>query len=76
MLCSFDPVALDEACRDLCAKEEAFSNSQLGEQQRKPGFKSTGDPFKDNDPEVNDDSALIHAEEIGLGTRNYELIKM
>src|SRR5574344_163607 len=76
MLCSFDPVALDQACRDLCAKEEAFANSQLGEQQRKPGFKSTGDPFKDNDPEINDDSAISHAEEIGLGSRSYELIKM
>jgi hypothetical protein len=73
MLCSFDPVALDQACVDLCNKQDAIINSQLGENLAKSRDK-TGDVFHDNNVSTDGRSALEHAEEIGLGTRNYELI--
>jgi uncharacterized Fe-S center protein len=77
MLASFDPVALDQACLDLCnAKEkEYFSNSQLGDNVKK-GTKLSGDIFHDNASETNSKIALEHAEKIGLGSRAYELVTM
>ena len=77
MLCSFDPVALDQACVDLCDKEEQdyFKNSQLGDRV-KSGAKMTGHVFHDDEPETDPDSALEHAEKIGLGSRSYELINV
>ena len=38
MLASFDPVALDQACVDLCAKAEPFRNSQLGDHMASAHF--------------------------------------
>lgn len=75
MLCSFDPVALDQACVDLSnAKEkEYFKNSQLGDNLAK-GAQMTGKTFHDNNDETDSDSALEHGEKIGLGTREYELV--
>jgi uncharacterized protein len=75
MLCSFDPVALDQACVDLCnkAEESYFKNSQLGDRLAK-GEKETGKVFFDSNPETDSDSALEHGEKIGLGSRSYELI--
>jgi uncharacterized Fe-S center protein len=75
MLCSFDPVALDQACVDLCDKEEKdyFKNSQLGDRIKK-GEKMTGHVFHDDEPETDPDSALEHAEKIGLGSRQYDLV--
>ncbi len=73
MLCSFDPVALDQACVDLCNKQEAIANSQLGDNFAK-GYKKTGDVFHDSNVSTDDKSALEHAEKIGLGTREYKLI--
>jgi len=77
MLCSFDPVALDQACVDLCDKEEKdyFENSQLGDRV-KEGAKLTGHVFHDDEPETDSDSALEHGEKIGLGSRAYELVKV
>ncbi len=73
MLCSFDPVALDQACVDLCNKQQALANSQLGDNLAK-GAAKTGSIFHDSNPSTDPLTALLHAEEIGLGTRNYELI--
>lgn len=73
MLASFDPVALDQACRDLCQKQAAIPNSQLGERLAK-GAKPSGDVFIDSNPEVNDETALERAVELGLGSREYELV--
>ena len=75
MAASFDPVALDQACLDLCNAAESFRNSQVGDRYAK-GAEHTGNLFKDNNPEVDDDSALRHGEEIGLGSRKYELIRI
>ena len=75
MLCSYDPVALDQACVDLCNKAEGtyFKNSQLGD-RISSGEKETGKVFFDNNPETDSDSALEHGEKIGLGSRKYELV--
>ncbi|MBR1486984.1 MAG: DUF362 domain-containing protein, partial [Synergistaceae bacterium] len=38
MLASFDPVALDQACVDLCQKAEPVRNSQLGDNLANPSL--------------------------------------
>lgn len=74
MLASFDPVALDQACVDLCNKATPIQDSQLGE-QLKHNFPS-GDVFYDSNHHVDSSSCIKHAVEIGLGANEYELIKM
>ena len=66
---SFDPVALDMACADAVNKQPVISNSVLGEHQH-----HEGDHFHKVSPETNWMSAIEHAEKLGLGTREYELI--
>jgi len=75
MLCSFDQVALDQASVDLCNKAEPISNSQIGDNEKK-GAKLTGNLFHDSNPQTDSESALRHGEEIGLGSRSYDLIIM
>ena len=76
MLASFDPLALDQACVDLCMAASPMANSQLADNLKKPGFADWGDPFTNSTPESEWRSCLEHAEKIGLGTRAYELIRM
>ena len=76
MLASFDPVALDQACADLCMKAEPVRNSQLGDNLAKEGWHHHHDVFLDSNPNVKWKETLIHGEKIGLGTRDYELIEM
>lgn len=76
MLASKDPVALDQACADLCCAATPLPNSRLTDNQSAPGFVSLGDPFRDTTPESAWESCLAHAEKIGLGSRTYELVKM
>ena len=75
MLCSFDPLALDQACVDLCLKQTPIENSQLGDHMRAIGFIDRHDHFCNNNPESEYLSCLEHAEKIGLGSRRYELVK-
>lgn len=76
MLVSKDPVALDQACADLCLKASAYTNSVLGDNLSKPGATDYKDHFKNTSPDSEWESQLTHAEKIGLGTRDYELITM
>ena len=76
MLASFDPLALDQACVDLCMQASPMANSQLADNLKKPGFADWGDPFTNSTPESEWRSCLEHAEKIGLGSREYELIKL
>ena len=76
MFASFDPLALDQACVDACLAANPMPNSQLSDNLKKPGFADWGDPFKNSTPESEWRSCLDHAEKIGLGTREYELIKL
>ena len=76
MLASFDPVALDQACADLCLEAEPIRNSQLGDNLAKEGWHHHHDHFLDSNPNVKWKETLEHGEKIGLGTREYELIKV
>ena len=77
MLASFDPVALDQACVDMVNATEPFANSVLGEHlQKDPQGCAGHDHFHNTSPDSHWEKCLEHAEKIGLGTRNYELITM
>ncbi|MBQ3389253.1 MAG: DUF362 domain-containing protein [Thermoguttaceae bacterium] len=76
MLASFDPVALDQACADLCLAAEPVRNSQLGDHLAEEGWHHYHDHFLDNNPNVRWKETLAHGEKIGLGTREYELKRM
>lgn len=73
MAVSFDPVALDQACSDLCMKAKAFQNTRITDNVAK-GMRITGNLWKDSTPESVWDTALIHGEKLGMGTREYELV--
>ena len=76
MLASFDPVALDQACVDLCQAAEPIRNSQLGDNLADPNFHHHHDHFLDSNPNVSWKETLEHAEKLGIGTRSYELVTM
>ena len=76
MLASFDPVALDQACADLCNKMPVMPGSELDRNVKKLGAtnpKVNTDRFYGAHPDTEWESCLEHAEAIGLGTREYEL---
>ena len=77
MLASFDPVALDQACADLVNATKPFDNSVLGENLAKDPEGCAGhDHFHNTSPNSHWEMCLEHAENIGLGTRDYELVTM
>ena len=77
MLASFDPVALDQACVDLVCAAPPMSNSVLGEAVAKDAEGCQGhDHFHNISPDSEWKMCLEHAEKIGLGSREYELIKI
>lgn len=73
---SFDPVALDQACVDACLHATPMPNSQLSDNLADPHWHHRHDNFLDSNPNVRWKETLEHAEKIGLGTREYELIQM
>ncbi len=72
MFASFDPVALDQACADAVNAMPVNPNSQLGER----GCACGHDHFHVVHPDTNWPAALEHGEKLGLGTREYELVKI
>ena len=76
MFASFDPLALDQACADACLAADPMPGSQLSDHLADPHFHDHHDHFKNSTPESEWKSCLEHAEKIGLGSRNYELIVM
>ena len=77
MLASFDPVALDQACADLVNAAPVMENSVLAEHLRDNAEVCAGhDHFHNITPESEWKTCLQHAEKLGLGTRDYELIKI
>ena len=70
ILASFDPVALDRACVDLCNQQPVIEGSYLGERPHEH------DRFCCTHPETNWQVGLDYAEQIGLGTQDYELIEI
>ena len=72
MFASFDPLALDQACVDACLRQTPLPNSQLTEQMA--GHDDHHDHFENTTPNSEYKTCLAHAEKIGLGTKEYELI--
>jgi uncharacterized Fe-S center protein len=71
ILSSEDPVAIDQASVDLVNGEPGNRSSKL------PGAWEPGEnKFRAIYPEVDWNIQLAYAEEIGMGTREYELIKI
>ncbi len=70
---SFDPVALDKACADLVTKAPVLQESQLADQCGTDHMNGR-DKFKLLHPDTNWQAGLEHAEKIGIGTMQYELI--
>jgi uncharacterized Fe-S center protein len=75
MFVSKDPLALDQACIDACMAATPMPGSQLYDRMQRPDFHDHHDHFKNSTPESEWKSCLEHAEKIGLGTREYDLIK-
>ncbi|MDO4288392.1 MAG: DUF362 domain-containing protein, partial [Eubacterium sp.] len=76
MFASFDPLALDQACVDACMKTTPLPGSQLARNMAKADFVDHHDHFTNSTPESEWKTCLAHAEKIGLGTREYELIEV
>lgn len=74
MFAAFDPLALDQACADACLAADPLPGSQLADNMAKGDFVDHHDPFTNSRPESEWRTCLAHAEKIGLGTRDYELI--
>lgn len=69
---STDPVALDQACLDALRQAPGLPNTALSSNALAPGE----DKIKDLYPTVPYLKQLEHAEAIGLGRREYELIAL
>ena len=73
MFASFDPVALDKACADACNAQIPIPGSKLDEGLRDHHCEGK-DHFYHVSPNVEWQSCLEHAEKLGIGTQEYELI--
>ncbi len=71
VLASTDPVAIDQAAAELVNQAPGLPHSCLKEAHT-PG----ADKFRDIYPKVDWEIQLAYAEEIGLGTRDYELVRI
>lgn len=70
MFASFDPVALDKACADAVNSQPVIPNSQLAK-------KTAGhDHFASMHPETDWEVCLDHAEKLGIGTKEYEIVEV
>lgn len=74
ILASTDPVALDQACADMVNQTPVLhGNNVLGNKHEHDDLCGC-DKFHLIHPNTNWQAGLEHAEAIGIGTRNYELI--
>ncbi len=71
VLASIDPVAIDQASADLVNQQKALPGTLL-ETNLNPGE----DKFKGLYPSVDWEHQLDYAQKIGLGTREYNLVKL
>ena len=71
---SFDPVALDKACADIVINAPILeTGNRLSDSPHHDHLEGC-DKFHIMHPETNWQAGLEHAEKIGLGTQEYELI--
>jgi uncharacterized Fe-S center protein len=71
ILASKDPVAIDMASFDLVNRQQGFSDSLLTAHHQKGE-----DKFRGVHPQTDGARQVAYAEEIGLGSRSYELIRI
>jgi uncharacterized Fe-S center protein len=69
---SMDPTALDRACVDLVNQAPFVQTSELGDKQYQPGQ----DKFTTIHPRTRWQVTLHHAEKMGLGSQDYQLINL
>ncbi len=81
MFASFDCVAIDQACADAALAQTPLPNTVLTESAEKMEHdhehlegEQASDPFCITHPDTDWRSCIAHAEKIGLGTSEYELI--
>jgi len=70
MFASFDPVALDKACADMVNQQPVLADSMLAHMEH------TGDHFDSLHPVTDWRTVITHGEKLGIGTAEYELIKI
>lgn len=70
MLAGFDPVALDKAACDLCNSIPRLPRTWMDDCQK------SDDIFEDAHPGTCWHAGLEHAEKLGIGSQDYELIRM
>lgn len=78
---SFDPVALDQACADLVTNAPALSGNVMSDHEHEHGHDCDchlegKDKFHLLHPDTDWKAGLTHAQKIGIGSVNYELIKV
>ena len=83
MFASFDPVAIDQACADAVLACEPLPNTELTDSAAKMEHnhehlegEQAKDPFCITHPDTDWRACIAHAEKIGLGTSEYELIEV
>lgn len=74
MFASFDPVALDMACVDAVNAQTPLRGSAVEDAGAETEHEH--DHFQHIHPDTNWRSCLEHGEKIGIGTREYELVKI
>ena len=74
MFASFDPVALDMACVDAVNAQTPLRGSAVEDAGAETEHEH--DHFQHIHPDTNWRSCLEHGEKIGIGTREYELIRI
>ena len=70
-LASTDPVAIDKASYDMVNNQQGFSGTQL-----KSNLKPGEDKFKGVNKSTQGELQFIYGQEIGLGSQDYEIIKI
>lgn len=82
MAASFDPVALDQACADLVNNAQTLmTDNMLTDKRKENGHEGccchhSNDKFHILHPDTNWQVGLRYAEELGIGQREYELVKI
>ena len=79
MMASFDPVALDQACADLVNNAPVINGWRKEEEPCSCGCNHEhghDELFKHIHPDTDWESGLQYAQEIGLGSREYELVEV
>ena len=71
VLASIDPIAIDQASVDMVNRQKGLDNCSLASQKEEGG-----DKFRGLYPGVDWSVQLEHGEKIGLGKRDYELIRI